>query len=170
MRLITTLPLLSALMLLAGCSIQQEKPVQPVTPVAAPQESPHNVYTKSPRNDGIRGDQIQIGRYTTASATATIAQEDLLEVIIKTKLPNSIQTVGDGISFLLLRSGYSLASKLDQGEDVEQLLSRQIPFTHRSIGPMTLKRALLVLVGDAFWMKVDPVHRLIAFDTVEEYQ
>ena len=168
MRLIT-LPLLTALILFAGCSIQQEKPIEPAA-VPVPEEATPNVYTRLSRNDGNREDQIQIGRYTTASATATIEQEDLLEVIIKTKIPNSIQTVGDGVNFLLLRSGYTLASKLAQGKDVEQLLSRPIPYAHRSIGPMTLKRALLVLVGDAFWMKVDPVHRLIAFDTVEEYR
>ena len=33
-----------------------------------------------------------------------------------------------------------------------------------------LKDALMMLVGKAYWMKVDPVHRLIAFDTVEEFK
>lgn len=113
---------------------------------------------------------MQIGRYTVANATATVDQEDLLNVVIKTEIPQNEKTVKDAMRFLLMRSGYSLAPKSMQGKYVEQLLAKQLPYAHRNIGPITLKDALMMLMGKAFWMKVDPVHRLIAFDTVKEFQ
>lgn len=114
--------------------------------------------------------QIRVGRYTNADAVNTRQQENLLEVVIDTEIPSKAKTVGEAIDFLLMRSGFSMASPSIQGEHVKQLLSKSLPQSHRKIGPVMLKDALMMLVGKAYWMKVDPVHRLIAFDTVEEFK
>lgn len=114
--------------------------------------------------------QIRVGRYSSADAVNTRQQENLLEVVVDTEIPVQEKTVGQAIDFLLLRSGYTLALPEIQGQHVKQLLGKPLPEIHRRIGPVMLKDALMVLVGKAYWMKVDPVHRLIAFDTVEEFK
>ena len=44
------------------------------------------------------------------------------------------------------------------------LMVLPLPAVHRSIGPMSLKRALETLAGPAFLLIEDPVHRLVAFE------
>lgn len=114
--------------------------------------------------------QIRVGRYSSADAVNSDQQENLLQVVIDTEIPQSAKTVGEAIEFLLMRSGYTLAAESKQGNHVKQLLSKPLPHAHRKIGPVMLKDALMMLVGKAYWMKVDPVHRLIAFDTVKEFK
>lgn len=114
--------------------------------------------------------QIRVGRYSTADAVNSREQENLLHVVITTEIPTTAKTVGEAIEFLLLRSGYSLASPEMQGSHVKQLFQKPLPYSHRKVGPVMLKDALMMLVGKAYWMKADPVHRLIAFDTVDEFK
>lgn len=157
---------------LSGCSGQQAKPIEDVAPAPAltQEDSKPKAYIKVDTDTSIRADEVRIGRYSTTSATATTEQFDLFNVIIQTTLPFKIKTIGDGVDYLLLRSGYTMADKSSQGEDVKQLLSKSLPYAHRKLRHITLKNALLVLVGNAYWMKIDPVHRLVAFDTIEEFK
>lgn len=114
--------------------------------------------------------EIRIGRYSSAKASSSDEQQNLLNVVIKTEIPAKIVTVGEAIDFLLMRSGYSLAPVEAQGKHVPQLLKKRLPHAHRKVGPIMLKDALGMIVGNAYWMSADPVHRLIAFDTVEEFK
>ena len=158
-------------LLMSGCTElpinnQHVKPVE----VADVSQSKPDIFIERYDYEPPSATQIRVGRYTNADAVNTKQQENLLEVVIDTEIPSKAQTVGEAIEFLLMRSGFSMASPSIQGEHVKQLLSKQLPEAHRKIGPVMLKDALMMLVGKAYWMKVDPVHRLIAFDTVEEFK
>ena len=98
------------------------------------------------------------------SATPTVAQKDILATALTVLFPERIQTVGEAIRYLLQRSGYRLASAEAIGPDTVSLFALPLPAVHRSLGPMTLKEALEILVGPGFHLVQDPVHRLITFE------
>ena len=51
-------------------------------------------------------DPIRLARYTLQSATAEAGQLDLLAALIEIEFPPHIETAGDAIDYVLLRSGY----------------------------------------------------------------
>ena len=107
---------------------------------------------------------MQTGRYTYVKNTPPEDQLNPLRVVIKTRIPQSVETVGQAIGFLLARSGYTLIDKSAQGEEVQALLGLPLPQVHRNIGPMTLDQALHTLGGDAFELVIDPVRRKVAYE------
>ncbi|HBX60541.1 MULTISPECIES: hypothetical protein [unclassified Methylophaga] len=165
--------LLAALLpvFMTGCiTLPSVKQQTKAVAIADAQKPKPNIFIERYDYEPPSATQIRVGRYTNADAVNTQQQENLLEVVIDTEIPSKAQTVGEAIEFLLMRSGFSMASPTIQGGHVKQLLSKPLPHAHRKIGPVMLKDALMMLVGKAYWMKVDPVHRLIAFDTVEEFK
>ncbi len=113
---------------------------------------------------------VPLSRYAVVSPTPTVAQQDMLKVMITVTMPKLIMTVGDAIHHLLKPSGYALAGFDAQGPDVIQLLKLPLPEVHRKLGPMPLAAALLTLASPAFKLHADPVHRLIAYDLKTDYQ
>lgn len=107
---------------------------------------------------------MQTGRYTYVKNIPPVDQLNPLKVVIKTRIPQSVETVGQTVEFLLARSGYVLADKTVLSEEAKTLLSLPLPQVHRNIGPMTLDKALHTLSGDAFELVVDPVHRKVAYE------
>ncbi len=162
-----------SLLLLAGC-VQQ----QTIKPDSPSNQTREQTRLASSRNEqAIRSaitqslDQVtQIGRYSVISATPTVAQENILTVMITVTMPKPIRTVGDAIHHLLRPSGYRLARFDAQGPEVIQLLNLPLPDVHRKLGPMPLQEALLTLASPAFRLYTDPVHRLIAYDLKTDYQ
>lgn len=157
--------------LVTGCITlpTTNNPPVPAAAVEAPKPTPE-IFIERYDYEPPAATQVRVGRYSSADAVNTSEQENLLQVVIDTEIPSTAKTVGDAIEFLLMRSGFTLAAAEIQGAHVKQLMSKPLPQTHRKIGPVMLKDALMMLVGKAYWMKVDPVHRLIAFDTVEEFK
>jgi len=98
------------------------------------------------------------------SATPTDAQADLLATTIKVQIPERIQTVGEAIGYLLLRSGFRLADPRAMSPQALALFELPLPAVHRSLGPITLRQGLATLAGPTFQLVQDPVHRLIAFE------
>lgn len=107
---------------------------------------------------------MQTGRYTLVKNISPVDQLNPLKVVIKTRIPGSVETVGQSVGFLLARSGYVLADEEVLSNEVKTLLSLPLPQIHRDIGPMTLDQALHTLSGEAFELIVDPVHRKIAYE------
>jgi len=164
--LITLLPVCITGCITLPSTNQQVKPVE----VAEAPLPATDIFIERYDYEPPSATQIRVGRYSNADAVNTRQQENLLEVVIDTEIPSRAKTVGEAMEFLLMRSGFSLAAPSKQGMHVKQLMSKPLPHSHRKIGPVMLKDALMMLVGKAYWMKVDPVHRLIAFDTVEEFK
>ena len=49
-------------------------------------------------------------------------------------------------------------------------MAKPLPVVDRDLSYMTLKQALLTLVEPAFYLEVDPLHRLINFEVKPSYQ
>ena len=112
----------------------------------------------------LQANDLQVGRYSLITATPTQAQAALLAATITVRFPERIQTVGEAVPYLLQRSGYRLATAESIGPDTAALFALPLPAVHRNLGPMTLRDALEILVGPAFHLVQDPVHRLITFE------
>jgi type IV pili sensor histidine kinase/response regulator len=115
-------------------------------------------------DEANRIEALQTGRYSYIKNIPPVDQLNPLKVVIKTTIPQSVDTVGETVKFLLARSGYVLAEDSVLSKEAKALLSLPLPQIHRNIGPMTLDRALLTLSGEAFELVVDPVHRKIAYE------
>lgn len=121
-----------------------EPPLQPVTPVA------------------------QIARYTVIRPGPTPEQQDLLAMTAARHVPDEIATVGGAVAWVLKPSGYRLvdADRLDP--EVKDLLNLPLPSAHRQFEALPLKEVIALLVGPAFVVVQDPVHRLIAFEACRD--
>lgn len=105
-----------------------------------------------------------LDRYTLLAATPTPAQQDLLGGMSHITLPAEAITVGDALVVALSPSGYRLAVAPVPDGSREILMQLPVPEAHRSLGPMPLRLALQTLVGPAWRLLEDPVHRLVAFE------
>ena len=113
---------------------------------------------------GVNAAEVQVGRYSTLPAMPIIAQADLLATTITLSFPARIVTVGEAVQYLLQRSGYRLATAPVTTPETADLLTLPLPAVHRHLGPITLVQALETLVGPAFRLIHDPVHRLVSFE------
>ena len=113
---------------------------------------------------GLNAAEVQVGRYSTLPAMPTVAQADLLATTITLSFPARIVTVGEAVQYLLQRSGYRLATAPVTTQETADLLTLPLPAVHRHLGPITLAQALETLVGPAFRLIHDPVHRLVSFE------
>lgn len=113
-------------------------------------------------------ERMQTGRYSFIQNIPPVDQLNPLKVVIRTRVPQSINSVGQTVEFLLARSGYVLADASVLSEEAKVLLDLPLPAIHRTIGPMTLDRALNTLSGEAFELIVDPVYRKVAFELSEK--
>jgi len=109
---------------------------------------------------------IRLSRYTTAPAVPDIAQVDPLEAVVHVSFPRaSVATVGDAVSYLLLRTGYRLAPQQEAGTQASAILLMPLPEVHRQLGPYPVRTALSVLLGTPFSLSVDPTQRLVSYRT-----
>jgi len=122
------------------------------------------VTAQNKTQEANRIEVLQTGRYSYIKNIPPVDQLNPLKVVIKTQVPQSVDTVGETVEFLLARSGYVLADESIMSEEAKVLLSLPLPQVHRNIGPMTLDRALHTLSGNAFELIVDPVHRKITYE------
>src|SRR3546814_11740839 len=88
---------------------------------------------------------VRSGRYTLVELAPLAAQRDLLLQIVDVTVPeNARASVGDGLRHVLKRSGYRLSQATPA---TSEFYSLPLPASHLRLGPMTLRDALLTLVG-----------------------
>ncbi|HBW2551098.1 TPA: TcpQ domain-containing protein [Salmonella enterica subsp. enterica] len=112
---------------------------------------------------------VRYDRYTLASTRPVDAQRDPLNQIIDIRMPlQMVNTIGEGMRYVMLESGYSLCS----GEPgvFSELFVKPLPAVQRSIGPVKLGDALQILAGPAWRMRVDDLNREICFVLRDEYR
>lgn len=108
--------------------------------------------------------EVRVARYSTVSTTPPPAQSNPLEAVVQLRFPRAhVRTVGDAVSYLLLRSGYRLAPTSQIDEQVRSVLDMALPEVHRSLGPCSVSQALAVLLGAPFVMSSDPVRREVTY-------
>lgn len=105
----------------------------------------------------------QVGRYLTISHKTNQSQMNLLSQNIQVRFPQTVQTIGDAINYLLRFSGYSLVAIDQMNSALKTTISKPLPVIDRELGPISLKDGLITLVGPAFYIKEDPINRLVDF-------
>ncbi|WP_116365657.1 pili assembly chaperone [Parahaliea mediterranea] len=110
------------------------------------------------------GALTQVGRYSVLAAGPKEGQWDLLAVTSAIDIPVDVQTVGEALHWLLRDSGYRLAAVSVMPDEVKALLELPLPAVHRRFEPMPLQTVIGLIVGPAFHLVQDPVHRLLAFE------
>jgi type IV pili sensor histidine kinase/response regulator len=106
----------------------------------------------------------QIDRYSIVVAAPTAGQRDLLAETSAISIPNDIESLGDALRWLLRDSGYRLADDRVLSDEVHAMLTLPLPATHRQFEAMPLRVVVELIVGPAFHIVQDPVHRLLAFE------
>ncbi len=105
---------------------------------------------------------VRYGRYTLVELAPMAAQRDLLLQTIDVSMPEDARaTVGDGLRHVLERSGYQLC---ETAHAVIELYALPLPAAHLHLGPMTLRDALLTLVGPAWELHADDRTRQVCFE------
>lgn len=105
----------------------------------------------------------QVGRYLTVSNKTNSSQIHLLSQSIQVRFPQEVKTIGDAINYLLRFSGYSLIATEQMNPALKTTISKPLPIIDRTLGPIALKAGLLTLVGSAFYIKEDPINRVVDF-------
>lgn len=112
---------------------------------------------------------VRYDRYTLASTRPADAQRDPLNQIVEIRMPQQVvRTVGEGLRYLLLESGYSLCN--GDATVFAELFSKPLPAVQRSVGPVRLTEALQVLAGPAWRLHVDDVNREVCFVLRDQYR
>lgn len=114
--------------------------------------------------NSVVASQTQIGRYSFIAARPTTGQQDLLSVTTAITIPSDMRRVGDALDWLLRDSGYRLADDVVLSEEVVAMFDLPLPAAHRQFEAMPLNAVLGLMLGPAFRLVEDPVHRLIAFE------
>ena len=104
------------------------------------------------------------GRYSLVEPGPTVVQRDLLAAPVSLRLSDSVRTVGQAVEAALLPTGYRLASALSADPERAPLLALPLPMAHRALDNIPVRHALEILVGPAFRVIEDPVHRLVSFE------
>jgi len=108
---------------------------------------------------------VRNGRYTLVELVPESAQDDLMQQLVDVAFPPAmIQNVGDALRYLLLRSGYRLSDECEAARAFESL---PLPAAHAHLGPLTLARAIQVLVGPSWNLQRDETSRRICFVRIE---
>ena len=106
----------------------------------------------------------QTGRYSVMAVQPTAGQRDLLSVTRVIIIPGDIESVGEAFHWMLRDSGYRLAADAVLSEEARAMLELPLPAVHRRFEPMPLQTVMGLMIGPAFHLIQDPVHRLIAFE------
>jgi len=105
-------------------------------------------------------DHVRLARYTDAEPVPAAAVVDPLTAVATVHFPREqVRTVGDAVDYLLLRTGYRVASA---DPAATTLLALPLPESHRPLCPYPARAVLQVLLGDAYDVKASPVDRTLA--------
>ena len=103
--------------------------------------------------------QLRLARYTTAAAQPDPALTAPLAVLARVRFPReTVATVGDALSYLLLRTGYRLG---ETDAAASALLALPLPEAHRQLGPYSARAIASVLVGSAYELQISEVDRRV---------
>lgn len=114
-------------------------------------------------------DNVSIGRFLSVAVKPQNEQLNLLQQQIQIKFPQNILTIKQAVKFVLQFSGYQLAKSKQMGQPARAMLDQPLPEVDKTFGPITLEQGLKTLAGATFYLLVDPVHRLIAFQIKPNY-
>lgn len=110
------------------------------------------------------------GRYTLIELGPDDTQRALMQQLVQTSIPASMDaTVGDGLHFILSRTGYRICDKSHDAGALN-LFALPLPAAHYRLGPMTLRQALLTLIGPAWTLQVNEARRQVCVSSIDATQ
>ena len=113
----------------------------------------------------------QVSRYSTTTNEPTAAQVNPLLAIQQMKFAREVSTIHQAVDQWLKHTGYSLTGLKNQSKDTQEILKQALPQVDKSLGPLTVKEGLEVLVGKGvFHLVQDPLHRKVNFTLNKKYQ
>jgi conjugative transfer region protein (TIGR03748 family) len=129
------------------------------------EQAPQLSMPRSPTVDAeADAGQTQVGRYTVAAAQPPKDLANPLAVIATVSFPRGqVQTVGEALTYLLLRTGYRL-DEARMNEPARHVLTLPLPESHRRLGPYRVEDIVRTLIGQAWTLQVDGMVRSVAFD------
>jgi conjugative transfer region protein (TIGR03748 family) len=106
----------------------------------------------------------QVSRYATVNNKPLTSQVNPLLTIQQIHFPQQIHTVGEALSYWMQYSGYTLVDERGQSQALKDIRQQPLPHVVRSLGPLTVRDGLEVLVGvQVFSLVQDPLHRKVNF-------
>jgi conjugative transfer region protein (TIGR03748 family) len=113
---------------------------------------------------GSPGDAHPLNRYTSVEARPALSVMNPLRVVVSVHFPKGhVQTVGDALRHLLVRTGYSLVAQEQLGAAEQHVLGLPLPESHRQLGPYRVEAMAQALLGEAWTLQVDAVRRTLGF-------
>jgi conjugative transfer region protein (TIGR03748 family) len=107
---------------------------------------------------------IQSARYSVIYPQPTPEQHDLLASTAPRRVPDEIATVGGAVDWALKPAGYRLVTRGHLSDEAKDLLNLPLPDAHRQFDALPVRDVLALLVGPAFRVVQDPIHRLISVE------
>ncbi|MFJ2969507.1 PFGI-1 class ICE element type IV pilus protein PilL2 [Pseudomonas fulva] len=149
-----TLSTLGLMIALAGCSTPPPPPAPaPAAPAALPAALPK---PKAQLPAWVRQD-----RYTLVTTRPRLEQRQPLYQLVNVQIAPALHaTVGEALSHVLRRSGYTLCA---DSAAVDRLFRRPLPAVQHQLGPISLLDALTIIGGPAWRLDIDPVERTVCY-------
>ena len=107
--------------------------------------------------------------YLITKIGADDSQAHLLDSILNIRMPDTIQTVGAAVEYILSQYGYSLGIEEGIHEEQYVLLVKALPQPHREFEVVSVREILIVLAGGVYDLYVNPVSRTITYILKDEY-
>lgn len=106
----------------------------------------------------------QINRYATVENKPLRAQINPLMTVQQVHFPQTVQTIGQAVTYWLQYSGFTLAKPDQQAISLQVVMQQQLPQVDRNLGPLTTKDGLEILVGqEVFSLTQNPLLREVNF-------
>lgn len=113
----------------------------------------------------------QIERYVSVDNKPSAAQLNPLLTVAQVHFPKDIQTVGEAVQYWISYSGYRLIDEKKLSGEARDVLKQKLPQADRTLGPLSVKDGLQVLMGqDVFDLVCDPLHRMVSFELKKKYK
>jgi conjugative transfer region protein (TIGR03748 family) len=111
----------------------------------------------------LGADESRVARYSTITLAPSPTARAPLAVIATVNFPRGhVQTVGDAVQHLLLRTGYQLErDRLTRR--AAAVLAMPLPDSHRRLGPYRVDQMLSVLLGEPWVLSVDAASRTVTY-------
>lgn len=113
---------------------------------------------------------VVLNRYSTASTEPPAELLEPLEVVAALSFPRqTVNTIGDALSYTLLRTGYRLIAPASIPQEARDYLALPLPESQRQIGPYKARLILGALMGTAWQLRTDPLTRVVWIEPAGAY-
>lgn len=116
-------------------------------------------------------DVVQTGRYVTVPLGVSGHAADPMSTVVDIVFPaETVNSVGEALSYLLARTGWRWGDGLSSDPRLESMLLLPLPESQRAIGPDSVLNIVGTLCGEPWVTVIDPVHRLVSCELRREYE